>query len=95
MVSFCCRYNYGTVGHIGMQIFNFIVVSVIIAHRSVLTPCISKTHLPIVPLNVRELELNRCSKDQSRKKGGPLSWGEVGERGGLEAQLPPQSLKIY
>ena len=85
MAPFCCRYNYGTVGHIGMQIFNFIVVSVIIAHRSVLTPCISKTHLSIVPLNVRELELNRCSKDQSRKKGGPLSWGEAGGRGGLEA----------
>ena len=58
MAPFCCRYNYGTVGHIGMQIFNFIVVSVIIAHRNVLTPYISKTHLPIVPLNVRELELN-------------------------------------
>ena len=41
-----------------MQIFNFIVVSVIIAHRNVLTPCISKTHLSIVPLNVREVELN-------------------------------------
>ena len=58
MAPFCCRYNYGTVGHVGMQIFNFVVVSVIIAHRNVLTLHISKIHLPIVSLNVRELELN-------------------------------------
>ena len=30
-----------------MQIFNFLVLSVIIAYRSVLTPHICKTHLPI------------------------------------------------
>ena len=41
-----------------MQIFNFIVLFVIIAHHSFLTPHISKTHLPISSLNVRELELN-------------------------------------
>ena len=41
-----------------MQILNFIVLSVIIAHHSVLTPQISKTHLPIPLLNVRKLELN-------------------------------------
>ena len=42
-----------------MQIFNFIVLSVIIAaHHSLLTPHISKTHLPISSLNVRELEFN-------------------------------------
>ena len=41
-----------------MQIFNFIVLSVIIAYHSVLTPHISKTHLPISSLNVRELRLN-------------------------------------
>ena len=41
-----------------MQIFNFIVFFVIIAHHSVLTPYISKTHLPISSLTVRELELN-------------------------------------
>ena len=34
-----------------MQIFNFIILSVIIVHHSVLTP-----HLPISSLNVRELE---------------------------------------
>ena len=41
-----------------MQIFNLIVSSVIIAHHSVLTLRISKTHLPISSLNVREVELN-------------------------------------
>ena len=42
-----------------MQIFNFAVLSVIIASHNVLTRHISKTHLPnIVSLNVRELELN-------------------------------------
>ena len=50
-----------------MEIFNFIVLSVIIAPHSVHTPHISKTHLPIVWLNVRELELNWCSKDHSRE----------------------------
>ena len=39
-----------------MQIFIFIVLSVIITSRNFLTPHISKTHLPIVSLNVRELE---------------------------------------
>ena len=47
------------VGHIGMQI----------------SPHISKTHLPIVSLNVCELELNCCSEQQSRKKGDPLVGG--------------------
>ena len=46
------------VGHIGMQILNFILLSVIIAHYSVLTPHISKTHLSILSLNVRKLKLN-------------------------------------
>ena len=53
-----------------MQIFNF-VLSVIIAHHNVLTPHISKTHLPIISFNVRELELNWCSKEQSTKKEAP------------------------
>ena len=41
-----------------MQIFNFVVLSMIMARRSVLTPHISKTYLLIALLNVRELELN-------------------------------------
>ena len=63
MVPFFCCYNYATVGHIGIQILNVIVLFVIIAHHSFLTPHISKTHLHIFSLNVRELELNWCSKD--------------------------------
>ena len=70
-----------------MKFFNFVVSSVIIAHHSVLTPHISKTHLPICSLNGHELELNWCSKDQSRKRGGPPAKG----RGGGS----PTSLKIY
>ena len=54
---FCC-YSYATARHIGMQTFSFVVSSVIIAPQNVLTPHISKTHLPIVSLIVRELELN-------------------------------------
>ena len=57
MVPFCCSCNYATVGHIGIRIFNFVVLSVITAPHNVPTPHISKTHLPIVLLNVRELEL--------------------------------------
>ena len=41
-----------------MQIFNFIVSFVIIAHHSILSPRISKPYLPISSLNVRELKLN-------------------------------------
>ena len=54
----CLFCNYATVGHTGMQIFNFIVLSTIIAPHNVLIPQISKTHVSIVPLNVRELEFN-------------------------------------
>ena len=41
-----------------MRIFNFIVISIILAHHSFLTPHISKTYLPISSLNALELELN-------------------------------------
>ena len=56
MVPFCCCCNYATEDHIGMQSFNFVVLSVIITSRNVLTPDIFKTHLPIVSLNMHELE---------------------------------------
>ena len=58
MVPFCCCCDYVTVGHIGMRIFNFVVLSGITAPRNVPTPYISKTNLPIVSLNVRKFELN-------------------------------------
>ena len=41
-----------------MKIFNFVVLPVIIAPQNVLTPHISKIHLPIVSINKRELDLN-------------------------------------
>ena len=41
-----------------MQVFDFVVLSVIIALHNVLATHISKTHLPVVSLNVCELELN-------------------------------------
>ena len=61
MAQFCCC-NYATVDHIGMQIFNFVVLSVIIAPQNILTPHISKTSLPIVSLNVSELEFELLLK---------------------------------
>ena len=52
-----------------MQNFNFVVLSVIIAPRNILTFHSSKTYLPTaVSLNVRGLELHWCSKEQSKKK---------------------------
>ena len=42
-----------------MQIFNFVFLSVIITSHNVLTPHITKTHLPIVSLNVRMLKRTR------------------------------------
>ena len=51
-----------------MEISYFVVLSVIIVSHNVLTPHISKTHLPIVLLNVLEFELNCFSKEQSRKR---------------------------
>ena len=53
-----CSCNYATEDHIGMRIFDFVVLSLITAPHNVLTPHFSKTHLPIVSLNVREVELN-------------------------------------
>ena len=41
-----------------MQIFNFIVLSVIVSPHNVLTPYISKMQLPIASPNVRGLEWN-------------------------------------
>ena len=40
-----------------MRIFNFVILTMITAPDNVPTPHISKIHLPIVSLNVRELEL--------------------------------------
>ena len=58
-----------------MRIFIFVVLSVITAPHNAPTPHISKTHSPTVSLNVRQAELNLCSKYQSRKKGGSLRGG--------------------
>ena len=56
MVPFYCCCNYPTADLIGMQIFNFVVLSAIITSRNVPTSHISKTHLPVVSLHVRERE---------------------------------------
>ena len=58
MDSLCCCYNYATVAHISMRIFNSVILSVITDPHNVPTLHFSKTHLPIVSLNARELELN-------------------------------------
>ena len=54
MVPFCCCCNYATAGYIGMQVFNFVVLSVIITSCNVLTPYIRQ--ILLFSLNVRELE---------------------------------------
>ena len=41
-----------------MRMFTFVVLYVITAPDNITTPHISKIHLPLVSLNVRELELN-------------------------------------
>ena len=41
-----------------MLMFNFVVLSVVTAPHNVSNPHISKIHLPIVSLNVREVECN-------------------------------------
>ena len=41
-----------------MRMFTFVVLSVITAPVNITTPHISKIHLSLVSLNVRELELN-------------------------------------
>ena len=61
VIQFCCCSNYATVSHTGMQIFNFVVLSVIIAH-----------HLVLTPHSVHELELNCCSKTSHWKWETPL-----------------------
>ena len=91
LIPFSCCCNYATVGHIGIRLFNFVVLSVITVPHNLPTPHISKTHLPNVSLRVCKLELNWCSIDQSSKIGRSSYVG-------VEAQLPPlipQSLKIY
>ena len=49
-----------------MQIFNFLVLSVIISPHNVLTPHISKTQLRIVSLDIRKLKLNDALKERGR-----------------------------
>ena len=68
ILPFCCCCNYAAVSPIGMEIFNFVVLSVIIAPHNVLTPHISKTHLLIVSVNIRQLELilKRPVKEKGR-----------------------------
>ena len=72
--------QYATLGHTGMFMFNFVVLSVTIDLHNVLTAHISETHLPIVSLNIRELELilKRAVKE---KRISPSTWE-------VEAQLP-------
>ena len=58
MVPSCCGWNYATVSHVSIQILNVVVLPVIVSPHNDLTPHISKTHLAIISLNLRKLELN-------------------------------------
>ena len=66
-----------------MQIFDFVVLSVILAPHNVLT--LHKTHLPIVHLIYVNSNWIDAQKISQEKKGGPSPL-----RGGVEAQLSPQ-----
>ena len=70
-----------------MQIFNFLVLFVIIAYHSVFTLHISKTHL-LIHLMYVNLNWSDAQKTSQGKWEPPLRWG-------VETQLPPQNLKIY
>ena len=75
MAPFCCYCNHAIIGRVGTKILKFVVLSVIIALHNILTPHISKTHLAIVSLNLRELELNYAQNS---------SQGEVPPMQGVE-----------
>ena len=51
-----------------MQTLNFAILLVIIVPQNFVTLHLIKIHLPLVSLNVHGFELNRCSKEQSKKK---------------------------
>ena len=61
--SSCC--NYEAVGRIGMKIFNFIVLSLLLLSAAFSLLTLAKPICLFFSFNVRELELNWCSKDQS------------------------------
>ena len=63
----------------GMQTFNSVVLFAIIDPHNVLTPHISKTHLAIVSLHLRELELMFKRPVKEKRSPPPAS--------GVEAQL--------
>ena len=86
MVPLSCCYNYVTVRHIGMQIFNFLVWSVIIACHSVLSSHISKTHLPIHLMYVNS-NLIDARKTSQGKWEPPLS-------GGWKLNFPRKALRF-
>ena len=69
-----------------MQIFNFLVLSVIITYHSVLTPHISKTHLPIHLMYVKS-NLIDAQKTSQGKWEPPL-------RGGWKPNCPRKTLRF-
>ena len=71
-----------------MQIFNFLVLS-IISYHSVLTPHISKTHLPIYLMYVNSNWSD--AQKPSQEKWGPLC---VGGGGGWKLNSPHKPLRI-
>ena len=97
--SSCC--NYEAVGRIGMKIFNFIVLSLLLLSAAFSLLTLAKPICLFFSFNVRELELKWCSKDQST--WGPLCvkrWNHnfpnkvlrFVKRYSLSLSLPPSSL---
>ena len=85
-----------------MQILNFLVLSIIIAHHSFLTLHISENHLPISSLRLMHVNSNWINAKKTSKGNMevPLRLWEGGggvEGGGweVEAQMPSQNLNIF
>ena len=70
MVSLSCCCNYATEGHIGMQIFNFIVSSVIIAHQCSYSSHCLFLHLMYVNSNLIDAQKTLQEKWEAPLRGG-------------------------
>ena len=88
MVLFCCYCNSTTVGHIGIRIFYFVVLSVITAPHNAPTPYISKPICLLFHLTYVNSNYVDAQRTSQRKREPPLPCMEV------EAQLPPKILKF-
>ena len=82
MVPFCCYCNYATVGHTGMQICNFVVLSVITALHNIPSPTLAKPICLLFHLTYVKSSWIDVYKTSQGKWEAPCA--------GEEARFPPQ-----